>query len=324
MPKRHGNLFEKMFTLDALYAAYFSARKGKRKKHAVFMFERNLGANIAKLSAELSSGNYTPRPYKVFHVNDPKSRLIFAPHFRDVVVQHAMYAVLYPIMDKTFHFESFGCRIGKGTHRAADHAQYNLRRSALGTYTLQLDIRKFFYRIDRDILISLWSKKIKDNRVLNLISMFALFPDKTGIPIGNLLSQLGALIYLNPLDYFIKRVLKVDLYSRYVDDFILFGLSLKQAIEYKNTIRTWVLHNLRLELSKWIIQPVKRGINFVGFRTWRKTRFVRKRAMFNFRRSLRNGKVTGVQSSLSHALHSATYGHYLKLMEEGSICISTQ
>lgn len=321
MPKRHGQLFEKMFTLEALYAAYVSARKGKRKKRATFLFEQDLGSNLQRLYDELQRGVYRVRPYKVFHVNDPKSRLIFAPHFRDVIVQHAMYAVLYPIMDKTFHFESFGCRIGKGTHRAADHAQANLRMSPEGSYILQFDIRKFFYRIDREILRVIWEKKIKDTRIVNMIMMFAEYPDKTGIPIGNLLSQLGALVYLNPMDEFIKRELKIKYYSRYVDDFILFGLTHAQAVLYRDKIRSWIYDNLNLELSKWVIQPVKRGVNFVGFRTWRKTRFVRKRAMYNFRNSLKNGNVASVKSSLSHALNTATYKHYQKQIDEAQLCI---
>jgi retron-type reverse transcriptase len=321
MPKRFGKLYDKMFTEEALYKAYLSARKKKRKKSAVFKFEKSLGSNIHRLHEELSSGTYKPRPYKTFNVRDPKPRLIFAPHFRDVIVQHAMYAFLYPIMDKTFSYESFGCRVGKGTHKASDRAQKYLRSSHEGSYILQFDIRKYFYRIDREILQNLWEKKIKDERVLRLVRTFAEYPDKTGIPIGNLLSQLGALIYLNPLDSFIKRDLKIKRYVRYVDDFIIFGLSKDGANEYKKTISDWLSKELNLELSKWIIHPVKRGVNFVGFRTWRKTRFVRKRAMYKFSSSLKKMKTDSVRSCMSHALHSATYKHYLIKAKEVGICI---
>lgn len=321
MPKRHGQLFEKMFTEAALYQAYLSARKRKRKKSAVFKFEKDLGANLTRLHNELQTGSYRPRPYKTFYVNDPKARLIFAPHFRDVVVQHAMYAVLYPIMDKTFSFESFGCRLGKGTHRAADRAQQHLRNAPADSYFLQFDIRKYFYRINREIFISLWAKKVKDIRVLELIRTFANYPDGTGIPIGNLLSQLGALVYLNPLDHFIKRDLKIKYYARYVDDFILFGFSHERANELKDIIEKWLSDNLGLELSKWIIQPVRRGVNFVGFRTWRSTRFVRKAAMYKFRKSLKSGNVASVKSSLSHALNTATYKHYQTQIDEAQLCI---
>lgn len=320
MPKRQGALFDKMFSLDALYTAYRAARKGKRKKRPVREFERNLGANIVALHEELVSGFYKTRPYKVFTVKDPKPRLIFAPHFRDVVVQHAMYRVLYPIMDKTFHFESFGCRLGKGTHRAADHAQESLRRSPPDSYLVQFDIRKFFYRIDRGILLSLWARKIKDSRVLSLIGLFVDYPDPTGIPIGNLLSQLSALVYLHPLDDFIKRQLKAPLYVRYVDDFIIFGVTREKAREYKRSVEDWLADNLRLELSKWTIQATRRGVNFVGFRTWRRTRFVRKRAMFNFRKALKAGKESSVSSCLSHALRTASHRHFVRQIQEARLC----
>ncbi len=309
MPKRHGHLFDGMFTLEALHAAYVKARQRKRKKAAVAQFERNLGANLEQLHDELHGGIYQPRPYHTFEVFEPKRRVIYAPHFRDVVVQHALYAALYPLMNPTFCFESFGCRVGKGTHRAADRAQQYLRESRPDSYLLQLDIRKFFYRIDRAILLRLWARKVKDPRVLALIAQFAEHPENAGIPIGNLMSQLGALVYLDPLDRFIKRELKVSRYVRYVDDFILFDLSAEHAHTYRQRIEAWLREHLRLELSKWSVQPVRRGVNFVGFRTWRKTRFVRKHSLYRFSKALRRGDVPAVVSSLGHAKHTASWRH---------------
>lgn len=316
MPKRHGALFERMFTLDALYLAYLKARQRKRKKFTIAAFECNLGANLQRLHDELHSGTYQPRPYKTFEVFEPKRRVIYAPHFRDVVVQHAMYAVLYPIMDASFCCESWGCRVGKGTHGAADRAQRYLRASRPDSYILQLDVRKFFYRIDRDILAALWARKIKDQRVLTLLGAFASYPDATGIPIGNLLSQLGSLVYLNPLDHFIKRELGIARYVRYVDDFILFDLDREQAHQLRERIETWMTDHLRLELSKWSVHQVKRGINFVGFRAWRKTRFVRKHALGNFSRALRRGKTASVVSALGHARHTASFAHMVRRCAE--------
>lgn len=312
MPKRHGNLFNDMFSLDSLHNAYLKARKRKRKKASIAAFERNLGANLQRLHDELHSGTYQPRPYKTFEVFEPKRRVIYAPHFRDVVVQHAMYAVLYPIMDSTFCHESYGCRVDKGTHKAADRAQQFLRQSGPDSYVLQIDIRKFFYRIDRSILMQLWAKKIKDQRVLALIADFADYPEPAGIPIGNLLSQLDALVYLNPFDHFVKRELKVAKYVRYVDDSIMFDLTQQQARDMLERIQTWLAENLRLELSKWSIHKTMRGVNFVGFRTWRKTRFVRKHSLCNFSKALRRGRVDSLVSSFGNALHSASARHMAK------------
>lgn len=312
MPKRHGNLFDRMFALDALHAAYLASRRRKRKKSAVAALERNLGANLHALHDELHSGRYQPRPYSTFQVFEPKPRMIYAPHFRDVIVQRAMYEVLYPIFDATFSRESFGCRRGYGTHRAADRAQRFLRESPADSYVLQMDIRKFFYRIDREILAGMWARKIKDARVLELLARFVAYPDVVGIPIGNLLSQLAALVYLDPLDQFVKREMEAPRYVRYVDDFILFGLARDEAYRAKDRIESFLGERLHLELSRWTIQPTRRGVNFVGFRTWRKTRFVRRHSLHNFSRSLRRGDVRSLNSIMGNARHSATHAHFCR------------
>ena len=316
MPKRHGNLYEQMFTLDALHAAYMRSRDRKRKKSAVRKFEQNLGANLQKLHDELQDGTYAPRPYKTFYVFEPKPRLIHAPHFRDVVVQQAMYAVLYPLVDSRLCFESYGCRKNKGTHRAADRAQQFLRESPPDSYLLQLDIRKFFYRIDRDTLLGQWRKIIKDKRVLHLLHEFSIYPADAGVPIGNLMSQIAALIYLNPLDHYIKRELKASRYVRYVDDFIVFGLTNPEALAMREQITDWLKANLGLELSRWTIQPVRRGLNFVGFRTWRKTRFVRKHSIYTFSRALRKCSIESIVSCIGHAQRSASHKHFMKRLRE--------
>ena len=309
-PKRHGQLFDKCFTLAALYAAYHRARRCKRKTLAVMQFERNLGANLQALYDELHGGTYQPQPYRHFMVAEPKPRMISAPTFRDVVVQHAIYAVINPIFDAGFIHDNYGCRLGKGIHRASDRTQQYLRQSAPDSYTLQLDIRKFYYRINRSILRGLVERKIKDRRFVDLMMVFADHGGDVGIPIGNLLSQLYALIYLDPLDHFVKRVLKAKRYVRYVDDFILFGLSRIEADAHRLTIINFLHNRLKLELSRWTIAPVGRGVNFVGFRTWRQRRFVRKHSMHTFSRSLRRGDVQSINSILGNAKRTASHAHF--------------
>jgi retron-type reverse transcriptase len=309
MPKRHGNLFGKAFTLEALYVAYLRARRGKRKTFSVAKFEANLGANLQALHDELHAGSYVPQPYRHFTVMEPKPRQISAPAFRDVVVQHAIYAVINPIFDAGFIHDDYGCRLNKGTHRASDAAQRYLRQSPEASVTLQLDVRKFYYSIDRAILRRLIERKIKDARYVDLMMVFADHGGPVGIPIGNLLSQLYALIYLDPLDHFIKRELKIKRYVRYVDDFILFGLPREVATDCRITITDFLRDRLNLELSRWTIASVKRGVNFVGFRTWRKRRFVRKHSLFRFSRSLKAGDTPSLNSILGNARRSASHAH---------------
>jgi RNA-directed DNA polymerase len=314
--KRHGNLFEQAFTRSALILAYHDAARSKRGKRACFAFERNLGAQIDALHSELHAGTYRPRPYYAFTVREPKTRLIFAPSFRDCVVQHAIYRIISPIFERTFIEQSFACREGYGTHKAADYAQAALQSCPRDSYTLKLDIRKFFYRIDRSVLRRLVEKKIKDGRMVDLMMQFASHGDPVGIPIGNLLSQLYALIYLNPLDHFIKRELKIERYCRYVDDFVLFGISRNRAAECQQKIIDFIREELHLELSKSTIAPLARGVNFVGYRTWATRRFIRRRSLYNFRRALKRGETDSVASILGHARHTHSLQHLINYTQE--------
>lgn len=316
MPKRHGDLYASCTSADALWRAYRRARRSKRGKAPVQAFERDLGANIQALADTLAAGTYTPEPYHTFWVHEPKPRLIHAPAFRDRVVQHAIYETVYPIFDRGFIDQSYACRIGKGTHAAADQAQRYLRQSPPGTVTLSLDIRKFFYRVDRTILRRQVEDKIKDKRLINLMMLFADGPEPLGVPIGNLLSQLFALIYLNPLDHYIKRDMKVKRYVRYVDDFVLFGLARADAHDARRQIEEWLAQNLRLELSKWSVQPLPRGVNFVGYRTWRRTRFIRRHSLHTFSRRLRQGHDPALRSLLAHARHTGSHRHLIHRLKQ--------
>mgnify|MGYP003605452939 FL=1 len=313
---RHGNLFGRTFTPDALYRAFQVAAKGKRNRRACFAFERHLASNLDRLWTALHTRTYQPQPYIRFWVYEPKPRLIYAPAFGDLVVQHALYAVVGPLFDVTLCDQSFACRVGKGTHKAADYAQAALHASAPDRYTLKLDIRRFFYRIDRGVLRGLLERKLKDRRMVDLLMIFAEYGEPVGIPIGNLLSQLYALIYLDPLDRFIKRELKVKRYCRYVDDFILFNLTRPEAEAALARIKAFLAEHLRLELSRYTLARTTRGVNFVGYRTWASKRFIRKHSLFKFGRALRRGDGQAAVSILGHARRTHSRRHLLRIAQQ--------
>lgn len=309
--KRVGHLFEQAFTPDALYQAWVDASAGKRGKRATMQFGCHLSANMDALHRSIHDGSYKIRPYKEFLVYEPKQRTIFAPAFRDLVVQHAIYRLVYPIFNRTFIDQSYACRKGKGTHAAADYAQRALRSSDPESFILQLDIKKFFYSIDRTILRRQIERQIKDKRFVDVMMQFAEYGQPKGIPIGNLLSQTYALIYLNPLDHFIKRDLGARRYCRYVDDFVIFGWPRERCIEALGRIETFLGEELQLELSRHSLHKCKRGLNFVGFRTWRSTRLVRKHSLYTFTRALKGNKAQAIASCLGHAKHTASLRHML-------------
>jgi hypothetical protein len=140
--------------------------------------------------------------------------------------------------------------------------------------------------------------------------------EPVGVPIGNLLSQLYALIYLNPLDHYIKRDLKVRHYARYVDDLVLIGLTREQAIDYRARIAAFLADRLHLESSRTGIARATRGLNFVGYRTWATRRFVRRHALYTFRRAARRGRTESIVSSLGHARRTASARYMVRYLQE--------
>lgn len=314
---------ENIARLDVLHRAFLNASKGKRNKKAVYEFENNLSVNLEKLRVRILLNSYTPDAPRKFMVTEPKLREIAAPSFRDSVVQHAIYMLVYPLFDAGFIHDSYGCRKHKGTHRASDALQKMMRKCDGNAYFLQLDIRKYYYNIPHDLLKERLERKIDDKDLVDLMMRFAGDNGK-GLFIGNLLSQLYGLIYLDRLDHWIKRVKKQKHYVRYVDDFIVVGLPHSKAKELKYEIEQYLKEKMHLELSKFHIQKIKKGINFVGFRTWRTTRYVRKRSLHNFNKALKNNKITSLVSIIGNTKRTATYAYFqIKIKEHNDLQMQT-
>ena len=223
------------------------------------------------------------------------------------VVHHALCNVIEPIFERSFIFDSYANRVGKGTHRALDRCQEFARRFR---YVLQCDVRQFFPAIDQDVLRGVLGRKIGDSDVMWLVDRIlesgigvlaeeydmVYFPEDDlfavarprGLPIGNLTSQFWANCYLNPFDHFVKRELRCKGYLRYVDDFLLFA-------DDKRTLWAWreavVERMARLRLTIHIQRahprPVTEGIPFLGFVVYPTRRRLKRRKGIAYRRSLK-------------------------------------
>jgi hypothetical protein len=121
-------VFDSICDFEELYAAYRDARKQKRYRRDVMEYAEQLEANLITTQNELIWGTYEVGPYRPFYVTIPKLRLVMALQFRDRVVQHALYRRMNPFYDKLFIEDSYACRIGKGSHKAADRLQYWMRQ----------------------------------------------------------------------------------------------------------------------------------------------------------------------------------------------------
>ena len=299
-----------------LHKAYMDARKHKRNTINQLRFERNLEAELLSLCNELETRTYELRPGICFINELPVKREIIAADFRDRVVHHLIYNRIYPILDKKFIYDSYSCRVGKGTLFGIKRVQGFLLSDA---WVLRLDIQGFFMAINRDILFNLLAGALRTMSPLTefLIRQIVfndplkdaffkspksawrdLPPDKSlmnsapncGLPIGNLTSQVFANVYLNPLDNFVKRKLKIKHYGRYVDDMVLVHNDKQILLNAIFRIREFMSSELNLILhpKKIRLQPAVKGFAFLGAYIYPNGIAIGRRVAKNFRKCVFN------------------------------------
>ena len=312
---------EKMFTFQNVYRAYRACRKNKTNTHNVLKFEQNLLENLWELTSDLQKRRYVIGRSICFLTTSPKLREVFAADFRDRIVHHLLVDALEPHYERKFIHDVYNNRKGKGTHQAVKRAEKFMNQTARGYY-LQLDIKGFFYHLNKDILyrkiyaamkepgetglslqnrdniLYLTHKIIYHDPTLNytfkgdrskldlLPSHKTLFkiPKYKGLPIGNLTSQFFANVYMNDFDNFVKRKLKVKRYMRYVDDFVLFDRSKQRLEELKVEIEAYILGSLGLSLrDDGRLRRHKEGLDFLGYVIRPHYTLVRQRVVKNYK-----------------------------------------
>ena len=333
-------MYDQLCSWDNLLIAYQKASKGKRGGSNVALFEHHLEDHLIDLQSELLNHTYTPGRYASFYIHDPKKRLISAAPFRDRVIHHALCNLVEPIFERSFIFDSYANRVGKGTHRALDRCQQFARRHP---YALQCDVKQFFPSVDHAILRAVLTRKITDPRVLWLADKImqsgsGVLGDEydmtyfdgddllaasrpRGLPIGNLTSQFWANCYLNPFDHFIQRELRCAAYIRYVDDFVLFADDKETLWAWKDSLVNRLAH-YRLTIHAGAHpKPVSEGLPFLGFVVFPHQRKLKRRKGVHFLRQLRtrmrhyaNDELTlddltaSVQGWINHIRYGNTVG----------------
>ncbi|MBN6211469.1 RNA-directed DNA polymerase [Ralstonia pickettii] len=305
----------------------------------------DLERNLRRLFDELCSGSYEPGRSKCFVIDRPKHREVWAAEFRDRIVHHLLYNRIGPRFERSFIADSCACIKGRGTLYAAQRLEKKVRSVtqnwAYPAHYLKCDLANFFVSIDKRILLDLLLAKISEpfwRGLTELVLMhdprgdFAYLGDPAimervpphkrlmeqpahlGLPIGNLSSQFFANVYLNELDQFVKHELRCGHYIRYVDDFLLLHESPQWLNEAHAAIAAFLPARLaaRLNPKKTILQPVDRGIDFVGqvIRPW--VRHTRKRTLHSGIQRVREipaGDVYQVTNSYFGLLRQATGSH---------------
>jgi RNA-directed DNA polymerase len=302
------------FSFSALVHAYLDCRRNKRNTESALAFEAHLERNLCDLFDELASGEYRPGRSICFVITSPKPREVWAAQFRARIAHHVLYNHVAPRFHASFDVGSCACIPGRGTLYAAKRLEADIRSVtenwSTPAFYLKCDLANFFVGIDKHVVFEQLARKIHepwwlwlaetilfhdpredvelrgDAHRLALVpphkSLFNAAAD-TGLPIGNLSSQFFANVHLDALDKFCKHQVRALHYVRYVDDFILLHRSREWLQDAHEKIRAFLPQRLgaRLNDSKTIIQPVDRGVDFVGHvvKPWRRT--TRRRTLAN-------------------------------------------
>jgi retron-type reverse transcriptase len=304
-----------------LFEAYYDCRRNKRNTTNAIAFEIHFEDEVRRLYDEIVTMTYRPGKSIAFIIHQPVMREIFAADFRDRVVHHFVINRLNPVFEKLFIHDSYSCRQGKGTLFGIERMEHHLRSCSQNytrdCYVLKLDIEGFFMHIKREILYAqvssivekqywkadkaillyLFQQIIFQNPLQNCLikgelsewdklppskSLFHM-PPGYGLPIGNLTSQVFANVYLNDFDHYVKRVLKVRYYGRYVDDFVLMNPSKEVLLQQREQIRAYLKAQLNLDVhpNKEYLQHYSKGFSFLGAYIKPFRKYVSHRAMRN-------------------------------------------
>ena len=265
--------YDELSNFEMLYKSHRVARLSKSHKDDVIKFEHNLFENLCQIEEQLKNKTYAVKNYRTFEIFEPKRREIQALEYHDRIVQHTICDnYLTPFYKKRLILTNCACQEGKGTTFARQKLKQFFvdfyKHYKKNGYILKCDIKKYFASINHNILKS-QLYKIPDKDVRNLIFKIIdsyNFDTKKGLPIGNQVSQILGVTFLDKLDRLIKEKLHIKYYVRYMDDFILIHND-KNYLKYCLVQITNCLNNLDLMLNdKTHIFPVKNGVEFLGGR----------------------------------------------------------
>lgn len=256
-------------SLPNIWSSWYRFRTGKKRTYQLDIFTYFLEKNLYLLCQELTTGTYKHGSYSTFSLTDTKKRTISVACTRDKVIHRLLYDYLNDIFDKTFIYDAWSCREGKGLFKATKRAQSFLLKYRYA-YVWRGDITKFFDSVDQKVLKELISRKINDELTLNFItsiidSYSSTAPGK-GMPIGNLISQIFTNIYLHEFDWYVMHTIKPLAYMRYGDDFLLVGDTLETVSLMRNTLIAFLSEKLKVKIhtKNNIIIPAREGVHFLG------------------------------------------------------------
>lgn len=312
-----GYIYERVCDKENIKKAIICAAKNKKDRKEVQRILADIDRFVDEIYEMLINETYIPAPYTVARIREGilrKERIIHKPKFfPDQIIHWAIILQLKPIISKSMYEYACGSIPKKGPLWGKKKVEKWIRTDRKNTkYYLKTDITKFYPSVDNELLKKKLRAKLKDERFLNLlVKILDLIP---GLPIGILLSQWLAHLYLTDLDHFIKQDLGVVHYIRYADDMVFFGRSKKELHKVRVVLEK-ELAELGLKINpNWQVSRLdKEPLDFMGFRFHRNWTVLRRKLMLRTTRRIKRvykkpkpslKDASGVISSLGWIKHS--------------------
>jgi len=276
-PTRTDSLMEEVCQRDNLWKALTRVRANKGAPGVDGMTVRELRKYLKrhwpKIREQLLTGTYRPQPVKRVEIPKPDGgvRKLGIPTVLDRFIQQAVQQVLGLRWDRTFSEQSYGFRPGRSAHQAVGQAQAYIAEG--NGFTVDMDLEKFFDRVNHDILMGRIAKRVEDKRMLKLIRAFLnagvmenglVSPSEEGTPQGGPLSPLLSNLLLDDLDKELER--RGLRFVRYADDCNIYVRSRRAGERVMQSITRFLTDKLKLKVNEsksGVARPAKR--KFLGF-----------------------------------------------------------
>lgn len=242
-------------------------------------FKDHLKQQWPTIKAKLLAGSYMPSPVRRVDIAKPQggTRTLGIPTLMDRMIQQALHQALSPIFEEEFSESSYGFRPGRNAHQAVKAAQQYVAEGR--RVVVDMDLEKFFDRVNHDLLMEKLSKKIDDRRVLRLIRRYLeagmmaegiVSPRTEGTPQGGPLSPLLSNILLTDLDRELER--RGHAFCRYADDCNIYVRTQQAGERVMASITRFLADKLKLTVNMTksaVARPWER--KFLGYSmTWHK------------------------------------------------------
>jgi RNA-directed DNA polymerase len=270
-------LLEKVLERENLNLAYKRVKKNGgshgvdgMKVDELLPYLKSHGENLKQTLLE---GKYRPQPVRRVEIPKPDGgiRLLGIPTAVDRMIQQALAQVLSPIFEKEFSKYSYGFRPGRSAHDAIRQAEQYINEGY--NVVVDMDLEKFFDRVNHDKLMYLLSKRISDKRILKLIRAYLesgvmlgglVSPSREGTPQGGPLSPLLSNVMLHELDKELER--RDHRFCRYADDCNIYVKSMKSGKRVMDSVSQFIEKRLKLKVNREksaVDYPTNR--KFLGF-----------------------------------------------------------